>query len=53
LRGQIAATRRLIALQSRLLENLRRQNNLGQIGMQDVLVQETAAAQARMLLPAA
>ena len=51
LRGQIAATRRLIALQTRLLENLRRQNNLGQIGMQDVLVQETAAAQARMLLP--
>jgi len=51
LRGQIAATRRLIELQIRLLENLRRQNNLGQIGMQDVLVQETAAAQARMLLP--
>ena len=51
LRGQIAATRRLIGLQTRLLENLRRQNNLGQIGMQDVLVQETAAAQARMLLP--
>jgi NodT family efflux transporter outer membrane factor (OMF) lipoprotein len=51
LRGQIAATRRLIALQTRLLENLRRQNNLGQIGMQDVLVQETAEAQARMLLP--
>ncbi|HSR81664.1 MAG TPA: efflux transporter outer membrane subunit, partial [Hyphomicrobiaceae bacterium] len=51
LRGQIAATRRLIALQTRLLQNLRRQNNLGQISMQDVLVQETAAAQARMLLP--
>jgi NodT family efflux transporter outer membrane factor (OMF) lipoprotein len=51
LRGQIAATRRLIGLQSRLLENLRRQHNLGQIGMQDVLVQETAEAQARMLLP--
>jgi NodT family efflux transporter outer membrane factor (OMF) lipoprotein len=51
LRGQIAATRRLIALQTRLLATLRRQYNLGQIGMQDVLVQETAAAQARMLLP--
>jgi len=51
LRGQIAATRRLIALQNRMLENLRRQNALGQIGLQDMLVQETAAAQARMLLP--
>ena len=51
LRGQIAATRRLISLQTRLLEILRRQNNLGQIALPDVLVQETAAAQARMLLP--
>ena len=51
LRGQIAATRRLISLQTRLLEILRRQNSLGQIALPDVLVQETAAAQARMLLP--
>jgi NodT family efflux transporter outer membrane factor (OMF) lipoprotein len=51
LRGQIAATRRLISLQSRLLGILRRQNSLGQIALPDVLVQETAAAQARMLLP--
>ena len=51
LRGQIAATRRLISLQTRLLDILRRQNNLGQIALPDVLVQETAVAQARLLLP--
>ena len=51
LRGQIAATRRLIDLQTRLLGILRRQNNLGQIALPDVLVQETALAQARLLLP--
>ena len=51
LRGQIAATRRLISLQTRLLEILRRQNNLGQIALPDVLVQETALAQTRLLLP--
>jgi NodT family efflux transporter outer membrane factor (OMF) lipoprotein len=51
LRGQIAATRRLVSLQTRLLDILRRQNSLGQIALPDVLVQETAAAQARMLLP--
>jgi NodT family efflux transporter outer membrane factor (OMF) lipoprotein len=51
LRGQIAATRRLIGLQTRLLGILRRQNSLGQIALPDVLVQETALAQARLLLP--
>src|SRR4029077_940470 len=51
LRGQIAATRRLISLQTRLLGILRRQNSLGQIAMPDVLVQETALAQAKLLLP--
>jgi len=51
LRGQIAATRRLIALQSQLLGLLRRQNSLGQIALTDVLVQETALAQSRLLLP--
>jgi NodT family efflux transporter outer membrane factor (OMF) lipoprotein len=50
-RGQIAATRRLISAQTRLLEILRRQQSLGQIALPDVLVQETAAAQARLLLP--
>jgi NodT family efflux transporter outer membrane factor (OMF) lipoprotein len=51
LRGQIAATRRLIDLQSRLLGILQRQNSLGQIALPEVLVQETALAQTRLLLP--
>ena len=51
LRGQIAATRRLIAIQTQLLEILRRQNAAGQIALPDVVAQETAVAQARLLLP--
>jgi len=50
LRGQIAATRRLIAIQTRLLEILRRQHDQGQIALIDVTSQETAVAQARLLL---
>ena len=52
LRGQIDATRRIISAQSQLLSLLRRQQELGQIALPDVLVQETAVAQARLLLPA-
>ena len=51
LRGQIAATRRLIEIQTQLLEILRRQNSAGQIALPDVVLQETAVAQARLLLP--
>ena len=51
LRGQIAATRRIIAIQTQLLDILRRQNESGQIGLPDVVAQETAVAQARLLLP--
>jgi NodT family efflux transporter outer membrane factor (OMF) lipoprotein len=51
LRGQIAATRRLISLQTQLLGTLRRQNNLGQIALPEVVAQETALAQTRLLLP--
>jgi NodT family efflux transporter outer membrane factor (OMF) lipoprotein len=51
LRGQIAATRRLIDIQTQLLDILRRQNERGQIALPDVVAQETAAAQARLLLP--
>jgi NodT family efflux transporter outer membrane factor (OMF) lipoprotein len=51
LRGQIAATRRVIALAERLLEILRRQHELGQIALTDVVTQETAVAQAKVLLP--
>lgn len=49
--GQIAATRRIIDLQSQLLEILRKQNEQGQIALPDVVSQETAVAQARLLLP--
>ncbi len=49
--GQIDATERLISVQSQLLEILRRQQNAGQIALPDVLVQETALAQAKLLLP--
>jgi NodT family efflux transporter outer membrane factor (OMF) lipoprotein len=51
LRAQIAATRKLIALQTQLLELLRRQNALGQIAQLEVLAQETALAQTKLLLP--
>lgn len=50
LRGQIAATSRIIGLQSNLLNVLRRQNEAGQIAMPDVAAQETALAQARLSL---
>ena len=50
-RGQIAATRRLIDIQTQLLDILRRQNDRGQIALPDVVAQETAVAQARLVLP--
>lgn len=49
--GQITATRRLIALQSQLLDTLKRQHAAGQIALPDVLAQETAVAQGKLLLP--
>ena len=51
LRGQIAATRRLIDLSVQLLDLLKRQYDRGQIALPDVVAQETALAQARLLLP--
>jgi NodT family efflux transporter outer membrane factor (OMF) lipoprotein len=51
LRGQIAATRRIIRLQSDLLGILRRQHEQGQMGLPDVVTQETALAQSQLLLP--
>jgi NodT family efflux transporter outer membrane factor (OMF) lipoprotein len=51
LRGQIAATRRLIEIQSQSLTVLKLQNERGQIALPDVVAQETAVAQARLLLP--
>lgn len=51
LRGQIAATERLIALQAKLLDLLHKQYAAGQIAQTDVVVQETAVAQTKLLLP--
>jgi NodT family efflux transporter outer membrane factor (OMF) lipoprotein len=50
-RAQLAATRRIVDLQAELLEILRKQYERGQIAQTDVAIQETAVAQARLLLP--
>ena len=51
LRGQIAATQRIIAVEKRFLDVLKRQFNFGQASQADVLAQEAALAQAEQLLP--
>src|SRR5579872_7420317 len=51
LRGQIAATERIIAIEKHLLDILKRQLNFGQAARADVLAQEAALAQAEQLLP--
>jgi len=51
LRGQIDATRRIIAIERNLLEILRRQYNLGQIARADVVAQEAALAVVEQSLP--
>jgi NodT family efflux transporter outer membrane factor (OMF) lipoprotein len=51
LRGQIAATQRIIVIERRLLGILKRQHDLGQASKADVLAQEAALAQAEQLLP--
>ncbi len=51
LRGQIAATKRIIEIQSQSLELLRRQYSLGQIAEADVVAQEAALAQTETTLP--
>jgi NodT family efflux transporter outer membrane factor (OMF) lipoprotein len=51
LRGQIAATGRIIAIARELLAILKDQNAAGQAAKADVLAQETALAQAEELLP--
>lgn len=51
LRGQIAATQRIITIERRLLGILKRQNEFGQAAKADVLAQEAALAQAEQLLP--
>jgi NodT family efflux transporter outer membrane factor (OMF) lipoprotein len=51
LRGQIAATQRIIAIERHLLDILKRQLNFGQAAQADVLAQDAALAQAEELLP--
>src|ERR1700730_2736629 len=51
LRGQIAATRRIIAIERNLLDILKRQFGLGQVAKADVLSQDAALAAAEQLLP--
>ena len=51
LRGQIAATQRLLELQHQLTETVRRQQALGTASHLDVLTQESAEAQTAATLP--
>jgi NodT family efflux transporter outer membrane factor (OMF) lipoprotein len=51
LRGQIAATQRILAIERNLLDILKRQFGLGQAARADVLAQEAALAAAEQLLP--
>jgi len=51
LRGQIAATQRIIGIERHLLDILKRQFNFGQAAQADVLAQDAALAQAEELLP--
>lgn len=51
LRGEIAATRRIIEIQSQSLDLLRRQYALGQIADADVAAQEATLAQSQATLP--
>ncbi|MDE1146172.1 MAG: efflux transporter outer membrane subunit [Azospirillaceae bacterium] len=51
LRGQIAATRDIIASDAKVLDVLRRQRDLGQVSTADVAVAEATLAQAEQALP--
>src|SRR5580700_10724243 len=51
LRGQLAATRRIIGIERNLLDILKRQLSFGQAAQADVLAQDAALAQAEQLLP--
>ena len=51
LRGQIAATERIIKIERELLDLLRNQRTAGQIAESDVVVQEAALAQVEQTLP--
>ena len=51
LRGQIAATKRIIGIERDLLDILKRQFSFGQAAQADVLAQDAALAQSEELLP--
>jgi NodT family efflux transporter outer membrane factor (OMF) lipoprotein len=51
LRGQIAATQRIVAIERNLLDILKRQFTLGAAAQADVLAQDAALAQSEELLP--
>lgn len=51
LRGQIAATQRIVTIERHLLDILKRQFSLGQVAQADVLSQDAALAQSEQLLP--
>jgi NodT family efflux transporter outer membrane factor (OMF) lipoprotein len=51
LRGQMAATKKIVSIETDLLNLLRRQFELGQVAKADVLLQEAALAQAQETLP--
>jgi NodT family efflux transporter outer membrane factor (OMF) lipoprotein len=51
LRGQLSATQRLIDIQVQLLGVLKRRQEQGQLPLNDIVAQETAVAQTRLLLP--
>jgi NodT family efflux transporter outer membrane factor (OMF) lipoprotein len=51
LRGQIAATQRIITIERNLLDILKRQFSFGQAAQADVLAQDAALAQSEELLP--
>ncbi len=51
LRGQIAATRKIIKIETDVLDLLRRQRGLGAVAEADVVAQEAALAQVEQTLP--
>jgi len=51
IRGQIAATKRIIEIQTQTLELMQRQYALGQVAVADVAAQEVALAQSQAMLP--
>jgi NodT family efflux transporter outer membrane factor (OMF) lipoprotein len=51
LRGQIAATQRIIKIETDVLELLQRQHELGQVAEADVATQQAALAQVQQTLP--